>query len=54
VRIVGRFPPRSHRLISYPLAALAASRHPDAEGFRRYLLSAEGKAIFRRFGFGAR
>jgi molybdate transport system substrate-binding protein len=54
VRIVGRFPPRSHRLISYPLAALAASRHPDSERFRRYLLSAEAKAVFRRFGFGTR
>ena len=28
--------------------------HRDAEGFRRYLVSAEGKAIFRRFGFGTR
>jgi molybdate transport system substrate-binding protein len=54
VRVVGTFPPRSHRLISYPMAALTASTNPDAEGFRRYLLSAEGKATFRRFGFGTR
>ncbi len=52
VRIVATFPPRSHTLISYPMAALTASTNRDTEGFRRYLLSAEGKAIFRRFGFG--
>jgi molybdate transport system substrate-binding protein len=54
VRIVATFPPRSHALISYPVATLTASTSPDTEGFRRYLLSAEGKAIFRRFGFGTR
>jgi molybdate transport system substrate-binding protein len=54
VRIVGTFPPRSHTLISYPVATLTASTNPDAEGFRRYLLSAEGKGVFRRFGFGTR
>jgi molybdate transport system substrate-binding protein len=52
VRVVGTLPPRSHALISYPVATLTASTSPDAEGFRRYLISAEGKAIFRRFGFG--
>lgn len=54
VRVVGAFPPRSHTLISYPVATLTAARHPDAEPFRRFLISAEGKAIFRRFGFGTR
>lgn len=54
VRVVGTFPPRSHTLISYPVAILTASRNPDAEPFRRFLISAEGKAIFRRFGFGTR
>ena len=52
VRIVGTFPASSHAPISYPIAALTTSTNRDAEGFRRYLLSAEGKAIFRRFGFG--
>ncbi len=51
VRVVGTFPPTSHETISYPVAILKASHNPDAEGFRRFLLSAEGKAIFRRFGF---
>ena len=54
VKVVGRFPASSHPPISYPMARLAASTHRDAEGFRRFLISAEGKAIFRRFGFGTR
>lgn len=54
VRAVGTFPPVSHDPISYPVAVLKASRNPDAEGFRRFLVSGEGKAIFRRFGFGTR
>lgn len=54
VRVVGVFPAGSHAPISYPAAVLATSTHPDAEGFRRYLVSAEGKAVFRRFGFGTR
>jgi molybdate transport system substrate-binding protein len=54
VRVVGRFPANSHAPITYPLALLAASTNRDAEGFRRYLISPEGKAVFRRFGFGTR
>ena len=54
VRVVGRFPEASHAPIVYPVAPLAASRNPEAEAFRRFLLSPAGKAIFRRFGFGAR
>lgn len=54
VRVVGTFPASSHAPISYPVAVLAAAKHADAEGFRRYLISAEGKAVFRRFGFGTR
>ena len=53
VRVVASFPASSHPPIRYPVAVLAASRHPDADGFRRYLLSAPAKAIFARFGFGA-
>nr|WP_236549077.1 MULTISPECIES: molybdate ABC transporter substrate-binding protein [Novosphingobium] len=54
VRVVDTFPASSHDPISYPVAVLASSRHKDAEGFRRFLISAEGKAVFRRFGFGTR
>lgn len=54
VRVIGTFPASTHTPIAYPVALLAKSRHRDAEAFRRYLISAEAKAIFRRYGFGAR
>ncbi|WP_454797327.1 molybdate ABC transporter substrate-binding protein [Novosphingobium lindaniclasticum] len=54
VRVADTFPPSSHDPISYPVAVLASSRHRDAEAFRRFLISAEGKTVFRRFGFGTR
>lgn len=54
VRVVATFPENSHAPILYPIAALAGSRNADAEGFRRFLLSARGKALFRPYGFGAR
>lgn len=54
VIVVGLFPQTSHDPISYPVALLATSRNPEAEGFRRFLISGEGKAVFRRFGFGTR
>ncbi|MFC3173768.1 molybdate ABC transporter substrate-binding protein [Novosphingobium bradum] len=54
VRVVGTFPPASHAPISYPLARLARSANPEGEAFRRYLLSPEARALFRRFGFGTR
>lgn len=54
VRTIGVFPAGSHTPITYPVARLKASTHPDAEGFRRFLLSDEGKAVFRHYGFVAR
>ena len=51
VRIAGVFPSSSHVPITYPIARLAASTSQDAEGFRLFLISAEGRAIFRRYGF---
>ena len=51
VRIAGLFPTDSHPPIRYPIARLASSRGTEAEGFRRFLLSPAGQAIFRRFGF---
>jgi len=51
VRIAGVFPEGTHAPITYPIARLAASRHPDAEGFRRFLTSRAGKAIFAHYGF---
>lgn len=54
VRVVGDFPAGSHPSISYPVARLKASRHPEAEAFRRFLLSREGRTIFARYGFAGR
>lgn len=51
VQIMGIFPPASHKPITYPVALLTASSNPDAEPFRRFLLSRQGKAIFARYGF---
>lgn len=51
VRVIGAFPAHSHAPIRYPVARLTASRNPEAEGFRRFLLSQMGQAILARFGF---
>lgn len=52
VRVVGVFPEGTHSPIVYPAATLVTSTSPDAEGFRRFLLSGEGQRIFAGFGFG--
>lgn len=54
LRIAGVFPAGSHAAILYPIARLSASRHQEAEGFRRFLVSPTGKTIMRRYGFTAR
>ena len=54
VRIVYRFPPGSHPQITYPIARIKASTNADGEGFRRFLLSRDGQAIFARYGFQPR
>lgn len=54
VRIAGVFPENTHPPITYPVARLTASSNPQAEGFRQFLISRAGKAIFRRYGFSAR
>nr|WP_256731423.1 molybdate ABC transporter substrate-binding protein [Sphingomonas sp. dw_22] len=51
VRVAATFPADSHSPIRYPLARLKASTSPDAEPFRAFLLSREGRSIFTRFGF---
>jgi molybdate transport system substrate-binding protein len=51
VRVAGIFPTTSHPPIVYPIARLAGSTSPEAEGFRRFLLSPRGRAVFARFGF---
>ena len=54
VRVVSTFPANSHAPVSYPVAGLATATNPEGESFRRFLLTGEAKAIFRRFGFGTR
>ncbi|AUW56755.1 molybdate ABC transporter substrate-binding protein [Sphingobium sp. SCG-1] len=54
VRIVGVFPAATHPPIIYPLAVLGTAKNRDAEAFRRFLLSPQAKAIFRRYGFGTK
>lgn len=51
VSIAGVFPAESHPRIRYSLAGLNSATTPEAEAFRRFLLSREGKAIFARHGF---
>jgi len=54
VRVVGVFPAGSHPPITYPVARLKASAHVEAEAFRRFLITREGRAILARRGFGSR
>lgn len=54
VRVVGVFPAGSHPPITYPVAVLKTSAHREAEAFRRFLISDEGRAILARRGFGTR
>lgn len=54
VRVVGVFPANTHPPITYPIAALWSSTSREAEAFRRFLVSREGKAIFARRGFVVR
>lgn len=51
VKVIGVFPPASHPPITYPVAVLKSASSPDAEGFRRFLLSRQAKAIFAAHGF---
>lgn len=54
VRVVGVFPSGSHPPITYPIAVLTSARSPDADPFRRFLVSPAGKAVFQRYGFSPR
>lgn len=49
--VAGAFPPASHAPIVYPIARLSTGTSPEAEGFRRFLLSPRGQAILARRGF---
>ena len=51
VRIVGEFPPNTYPPIIYQAALTARSVHPEAANLLAFLSSAEGRAIFRKYGF---
>lgn len=54
VRVLATFPEGSHPEIVYPVARVAASRHPQAAAFVAWLRSPAAGAIFRRHGFRLR
>lgn len=51
VRVVGTFPPESHRPIIYPVALTASATNPDAALFLAYLTSQAATKIFTDEGF---
>ena len=53
VRLVGLFPANSHPPINYPVAITRRSNNLEAEFFRRFLVSPEGRAILEKRGFSA-
>jgi molybdate transport system substrate-binding protein len=50
VKIVGAFPPDSHKPITYPVAATANAR-PEAAAYLAFLRSGTAKAVFEQYGF---
>jgi len=51
VKVVGTFPDDSHDPIVYPVAIIAGHERPEVKVFFDFLLSAEGKQIFKSYGF---
>ncbi|KAB8314244.1 molybdate ABC transporter substrate-binding protein [Tolypothrix campylonemoides VB511288] len=51
VRVVATFPAGSHPPIVYPAARVAASTHPDAAAFVRWLRGPTARALFVARGF---
>lgn len=50
VRVVATFPQATHPAVVYPVARTAASRHPQALAFTRWLGTPAATEIFRRHG----
>lgn len=50
VRVIGRFPTNSHSPIVHPVALTATAR-PEADAYRRLLLSATAQVILEKHGF---
>ena len=51
VKVVGTFPDDSHDPIVYPMAIVAGHDRPEVKAFFDFLLSAEGKTLFKSYGF---
>ena len=51
VKVVGTFPDDSHDPIVYPMGIVAGHDRPEVRAFFGFLLSAEGKALFKSYGF---
>ena len=51
VKVVGVFPESSHPPVTYPVAAVAASKNPQVTRYLRFLRSETAKAIFEKYGF---
>ncbi len=54
VRVLATLPRASHAPIAYPFAITRDGDSPQARAFLAFLASAEGLAIFQRFGFTGR
>lgn len=54
VRVVGRFPERSHTPIVYPVALVAGRDTATTRRFVTFLQSPQIKAIFEKYGFSMR
>ncbi|HKP27259.1 MAG TPA: molybdate ABC transporter substrate-binding protein [Dongiaceae bacterium] len=51
VKVVGTFPGDSHDPIVYPMGIVAGHDRPEVKAFFDFLLSDEGKALFKSYGF---
>jgi molybdate transport system substrate-binding protein len=51
VKIIGVFPVGSHPTITYPVAAVAASKNAQAARYIHFLQTEAAKAIFEQYGF---
>ncbi len=51
VKVIGTFPDDSHDPIVYPMGIVAGHDRPEVRAFFDFLLSAEGKALFKSYGF---
>ena len=51
VKVLGTFPPSSHKAITYPFAILKGHVTPATKAFFAYLTGPEAMAIFEKYGF---